>query len=43
MPAISAFDFYKSVASNHPESRSDTCSLLLGNVDFLFLVYVPQE
>jgi hypothetical protein len=25
-PAISAIDFYKCVASNHPGSRSDTCS-----------------
>jgi hypothetical protein len=49
MPAISAFDFCKSVASNHPESRRDTRSPsiglceLLGYVNFLFLVHVPQE
>jgi len=43
MPATSTVSFYNSVASNHPCRAVILAVLLLGNVNFLFLIHVAQE
>ena len=43
MPAISGVRFYESVASNHPYRAVILAFLLLGDVNFLFLIHMAQE
>jgi len=43
MPAIRAVGLYQSVASNHPYRAVILAALLLGDVNFFFLVHVAQE